>query len=178
MRNQGFIFALLLGSLALWAPQLAAQSSMDGPSVENPLAPFQRLVGAQWHLGGSYQEFEWGVGGRSVRSRSYSVVGGEAQSVSEGSWFWHPGEKVLKGYFTAVEMPAEFFDYTTTFEGEKMVNDLRAYDAFGNQEAFVETWEFIDEDRYLWKLFQKTPDGLAEIMSGTYSRKIPRPSTH
>lgn len=139
--------------------------------ADDPLQPFQRLMDASWHLEGSYQEFEWGVGKQSVRSRGYFLVDGKPKLVSEGSWFWHPGDEQIKGWFTAVDMPFVLLEYTTRFEGNKMVNDLRSFAADGSEEAYVETWEFLDDTRYVWKLLKKTPDGLQEVMGGTYSKK-------
>ncbi|MBT8395904.1 MAG: hypothetical protein HKO65_12845 [Gemmatimonadetes bacterium] len=142
----------------------------DHPQA-NPLAPFERLIGGEWHLDGSYLELEWGVGRTSVRSRSYFVGEGSPRLVSEGIWFWHPGEEEIRGVFTAVDMPAVLFDYTTTFDGDRMVNDLRTYDAAGSETVYVETWELIDDSHYEWRLLADSPDGLQEVMSGTYERK-------
>ena len=77
-------------------------------------------------------------------------------------------------HFTAVEMPAVLFDYTTTFEGGRMVNQLRTYDATGAETSYVETWNPVGDSHYEWALLTKTPDGLEELMSGTYERKTRR----
>lgn len=135
------------------------------------LAPFERFMGARWHLEGSYLELEWGVGRRSVKSRSYFVVDGEPRLVSEGSWFWHPGEQAIKGVFTAIDMPVVFFDYTVRFEEDRMVSDLEAYDAAGKRTSYVETWELTDETHFRWELLQQTDEGLEELMSGVYAKE-------
>jgi len=150
----------------------ARGSSQDAQtSAPDPLVPFERLMGGQWHLDGSYQEFEWGVGRRSVKARSYFLVDGQPKLVSEGFWFWHPGEKQIKGVFTAIDMPVVFFDYTTRFEGTKMVNDLHSYSAKGTESVYVETWDFTDDTHFVWKLMKKTPEGLNEVMGGTYTKR-------
>lgn len=163
------IMAAVIGSLLLplHAYSQAADSQRSAP---NPLEPFGKLVGGQWQLDGSYQEFEWGLGRRSVKARSYFVVEGEPRLVSEGIWFWHPGEEQIKGVFTAIDMPVVFFDYTTRFESNTMINDLRAYGVNGTETRYLETWDFIDDEHYVWALAKKTPEGLKEQMSGTYSR--------
>ena len=115
--------------------------------ADNPLAPFERLIGGRWAIEGSYQEFSWGVGKRSVTARGYFVFDGEARLVSEGSWYWHPGEKTIRGTFTATGMPVVLFDYTTRFEGDAMVSDLRAWDNEGKELHYRETWTFIDDVR-------------------------------
>ena len=136
----------------------------------HPLQGFERLMGGQWHLDESYQEFEWGVGRQSVRARSYFAVDGQPKLVSEGYWYWHPGEKQIKGLFTAIDMPVVLFEYTTRFEGSTMVNDLTTFAANGNETTFAETWEFVDDMQFEWKLTSELSDGAAAVMSGTYVR--------
>ncbi len=171
MKNQKFVVMAIVAGTLLLPTQVHSQDADTQQSASNPLAPFERLIGGQWHLEGSYQEFEWGVGRRSVRSRSHFIVEGKPKLVSEGIWFWHPGEQQIKGVFTAIDMPVVFFDYTTRFEGTRMVNDLRSYGAKGIEKHYVETWDFTDETHYVWKLLKKTPEGLQEEMGGTYSKK-------
>ena len=165
-------FVLAMVASTFLAPSRASgQDSGPAAPSDDHLAPFERFIGGQWHLDESYQELSWGVGRRSVRARSYFVVDGEPKLVGEGSWFWHPGEERIKGVFTAVDMPVVLFVYTTRFEEGKMVSDLRAYDADGNESVFVEIWELDAEGNRVWKLLQETPDGLREVMGGTYVRK-------
>ena len=167
-----FVAALTVAvSGVLLAAPAFSQDAGDRPAAGDPLAPFEQLIGGQWHLEGSYQEFEWGVGKRSVKARSYFVVDGNPRLVAEGMWFWHPGEQQIRGFFTAIDMPVAFFDHTTRFEGNKMVSDLRAYAPDGKETVFVETWEFTEESHYEWRLTSQMPDGSQQEMSGTYTRK-------
>lgn len=140
------------------------------PAAEaQPLAPFERLIG-RWRLGDSQQEFVWGVGRRSVIARGYFVVDGKPTLVSEGMWFWHPGEERIKGVVTAVNMPVSFFDYTTRFEGDRMVSELASYDADGEASRYVETFEFVDDSQYEWTLHTKSGEDLQKVMGGLYTR--------
>lgn len=148
-----------------------AQAEYPSASAPNPITGFERLIGGQWHLEGSYQEFEWGVGRRSVVSRSYFVIEGQPKLVSEGIWYWHPERQKIEGIFTAIDMPVEVFEYTTHFEGNSMVSELAAYTADGSKTMYKEVWEFLDDAHFAWTLFAKTPEGFQEEMSGTYSRK-------
>jgi hypothetical protein len=154
---------------------LTTQAHSQGLGPEqlesNPLHPFERLIGGQWHLEGSYQEFEWGIDRRLVKSRNYFIVEGKPKLVAEGMWFWHPGEKQIKGVFTGIDMPVLFFDYTTRFEKNKMINDLRAYDTNQIETLYVESWDFTDDSHYVWELSTKTPDGLQYLMGGTYTKR-------
>jgi hypothetical protein len=163
----GCMFGLLL--LAAASGRAAEQTGQD--TTGNPLEPFSRLVGGKWQLADTYQTFHWGVGRLSVRSLGFALVDGEPKLVSEGLWFWHPEMKKIKGYFTAIEMPVAFFDYSTRFEGNRMVNELRAFSTAGSVDLYVETWEFTGTDSYQWTLSQPAADSLTKIMGGTYSRK-------
>lgn len=133
------------------------------------LAPFEQLIGGKWHLDNGYQVFEWGVGKRSVTGKSYFNIDGKDVQVSQGSWFWHPGERKIKGYFTAINMPVEFFDYSTQFENGNMVNEFVAYGEMGGD--YHETWEFTDDSHFKWTLLSKSDSGLVEVMSGVYERR-------
>lgn len=158
-----------LGILLIFvaAPALASDDAAAG----NPLAPFTRLVGGTWQTEGSYQEFEWGLGQQSLVVRSYFVQDGQSKLVSEGAWVWHPGKQQIKGSFTAIEMPVVFFDYTTRFEGNTMISELASYTAKGEELSYRETWEFTDDDQYVWTLYRITPEGPKREMGATYSRK-------
>ena len=172
MRSRSLIaVALTLAAVLLPPPARSQDAEVEPPAAADPLAPFEPLIGGRWHLEGSYQELEWGVGRRSVRARSYFVVEGEPKLVSEGFWYWHPGEEQIRGIFTAIDMPVTVFDYTTRFEDGKMVSDLRAWAATGEESVYVETWELTDDAHFLWKLFGETPEGTKEMMGGTYERK-------
>lgn len=165
-----FSTTVLLSALLVsaWATSRAEPAPVATPDT---LANFERLIGGQWHLEDSYQEFEWGVGRRSVKARSYFVIEGRPKLVSEGIWFWHPGEGKIKGLFTAIDMPVELFEYTTRFEGNSMVSDLVAYPADGEALRYTEKWVFVDDAKFEWTLFVNTPQGPKKEMGGTYSRK-------
>lgn len=160
--------AAVFAHLVAFAGSAPAQ---DAVAVKaNPLAPFERLVGGQWHLGDSYQEFEWGVGRLSIKATSYFVVDGQPLLVSEGTWYWHPEANVIKGTFTAVEMPASLFEYETRFQADTMLSELTTYDSAGNKKTYVERWKFLDDAHFEWTLFRKTDNELLQEMQGTYVR--------
>ncbi|WP_445385808.1 hypothetical protein ACT6NV_03105 [Robiginitalea sp. IMCC44478] len=161
------VFCLSLLIFNSW--QLAAQE--NEPDSASPLSDFSVLIGGEWYLDNSYQTFEWGVGKLSVISKSYFLVDGQAKLVAEGAWIWHPGLKVIKGYFTAVDMPYSFFEYTTAFEGKNMMNALTTYTPDGVSETYQENWEFLNDSSFNWSLFAKTEEGLSKIMGGEYLRK-------
>ena len=68
-------------------------------------------------------------------------------------------------------MGVDLWDYTTTFEDNVMRSELVTYTADGTAAEYVETWEFTDDDAYVWKLFTQSDEGLKELMGSTYTRK-------
>ena len=108
---------LMMASLAALVLLVGAphSSADEKAEAENPLEPFSRLVGGEWHSQNSFHVFEWGVGKRSILAKSYFVVGTESKQVSDGMWFWHPGVGAIKGFGTVIDMPFSLFDYTSTF---------------------------------------------------------------
>lgn len=140
-------------------------------SADNPLAPFERLIGGQWQLDDSYQTFEWGVGQKMLHTKSYFVQDGQPALVSEGSWFWHPGHEAIKGHHAAVAMGIDLFTYTTHFEGERMVNTLKTYAEDGSATKYLEIWEFTGPNSYEWSLYPEAGESEEKVMGGTFTRK-------
>lgn len=170
MKNLISVLFTLVTFVSLWL-STAIASEKESPAYQQ-LKHFQQLIGGTWHLQDSYQEFEWGLGKQSVTSRSYFRKDNQAQLVSEGFWYWHPAKNEIKGIFTAINMPFWLVEYTTVFEGNKMINDLLTYDNNGKQSSFIETWKFSDAEHYQWKLEQMSENKLKTIMGGTFKREI------
>jgi hypothetical protein len=159
---------LLAAGLILAAMPLLAD---EHDEASKPLEPFSRLVGGEWHSGANYHVMEWGLGKLSVTTKSYFVADGKPKLVSDGTWFWHPGEQSIKGLATAIDMGIDLWDYTTTFEDNVLRSHIVTYATDGTVAEYVETWEFTDDDTYVWKLFTQTDEGLQEMMGSTYTRK-------
>ncbi len=138
---------------------------------EHPLKGFEKIVGGVWQLGAAEQEFTWGVGKKAVDSRSYMVVDGKRKLVAEGMWYWHDGEKKIKGIFVAIDMPASVFEYETEFQDHVMHNTLATYDVKGNKSIHTETWTFIDANSYDWALYQEQDGQQVKQMGGQFTRK-------
>jgi hypothetical protein len=134
------------------------------------LAAFARLIGGRWTLDSTYHVFEWGVGKRSVRSSSYLAGDDGDQLVSEGIWFWHPGEQAIKGFATAVDMGIDVFEYTSHLEGDVLVHELEIYGPVAGENPLRETWTFTDDDHYEWALWEDAGNGYERQMSGVFER--------
>lgn len=132
-----------------------------------PLKPFEQFIG-EWKLDNAVQVFEWGVGKTSVMGKSYRLDSDKSRTlISEGMWFWHPGEQKVKGFFMAINMPVVFFDYTTRFQDRKMVSELSSFDKTGNKSSYTEWMELQSDSTYKWTLMQKGN----VVMNGVFTRK-------
>ena len=165
------LFAIaLLCSLAAAAsageePPAAAPEAAAG-AASNPLAPFARLVGGEWHIGPYRHVYEWGIGRRTVVARTYDEQG---QLASEARWVYHPGEQVIRGY--SVDAGGSPFEMTTRFEGEELHNRLKTFGADGKVTEWSARWVFTGDDRYDWTLHVETEDGPKQTMAASATRK-------
>jgi hypothetical protein len=159
----GAAAALLLVGLVPYPPDARAQS-VGSPELEN----FGALVVGEWEADDSRHVFEWGVGRRLLRSRSYFPAAEGWRLVSEGMWWWDEGVQAVRGLTFATGMPVSRFDYVTRAEGSRVVHAVEAVGPEGLLEL-RETWEFGDGS-YTWVLESRGESGWEEWMSGRYRR--------
>ena len=150
----------------------ATAQTTEPETPENPLQPFEFLIGGGWYGSASYQTFEWGVGQKLVKSKLYFVRNDTLRHVGEMMWFWHPGEEVIRGYGISINMANDFFEYTTSFDGpRRMVNDYSSYGGptdYPNQHV---TLDFIDENVYKWTYYEMRSGEWVALYSIDYERR-------
>lgn len=150
---------------SLESPAAAPSAEVD-PDRENPMLGFSRLVGGSWKIGPFRHVFEWGIAQSSVISRTYNA---EGQLSAEARWFWHPGEKAIKGY--SVDSTGAFFaEMTTSFDESLLINELTTFATDGSTSDYTGKWNFTSADSYDWTLYNHTDNGLVEAMSMTAQR--------
>jgi len=151
---------LVLSAALISGPTLAAS-----PPTE--LGEFGVLVVGEWEAEDSRQVFEWGVGQRTIRSRSYHKSEEGWTLVGEGMWYWDPAEEAIRGVAVAIGMPVELFEYRSQVKDGEIVHDLVAQGPMGGN--YAERWAFTDNE-YRWSL-EVNKDGKPEpIMAGSYRR--------
>lgn len=158
--------ALALGLTVLAASPAAARQERDGPERETgaaALEAFGALVVGEWQSEGSRHEFSWGVGRRAIHSRSWFGDPGSWTLVSEGFWYWDPGEGTIRGRTVAIDMGIDLFEHRSRVDGRSVVSDLVSHGDFGG--VYVERWTF-DDAGYDWVLEQ---DG-ARVMGARYTK--------
>ncbi|MDR9409377.1 MAG: hypothetical protein RI573_11080 [Balneolaceae bacterium] len=170
MMNVKFTICFSIIILSLSPHQIFSQE-LQPNSNSNPLSGFETIIGGEWHQQGGYQIFKWGLGKKSVIADNYFIVEAEAQKVSEGVWFWHPGEQQIKGYFTAINMPVEFFDYSTRFIEDGIESDLSAYNSSGQLTQYSEKWVFDDQNQISWTLYSLEGNEKKQVMGGVLKRE-------
>ncbi len=155
--------ALLLVGLVAHPPTARAQS-VELPGLEG----FGALVVGEWEADDSRHVFEWGVGRRLLRSRSYFPAADGWRLVSEGMWWWDEEVQAVRGLTFATGMPVSRFDYLTRVEGSRVVHAVEAMAPEGPLEL-RETWVF-GNGSYTWLVESRGESGWEEWMSGSYRR--------
>lgn len=171
-----YSFSKLLSVLFLLSFSIITSSAyaqeLSQDSTSNQLQYFEHLVGGVWEADRTRQTFEWGIGQKSVVSKLYFTDADSLKLVGEITWFWHPGEKKIRGYGTSIDMAMDFFDYTTVFESPyKMLNTFMGYGGQIEGVPQLETLEFIEEDKYLWTYFNREGNEFVPAYSITFLRK-------
>ncbi len=142
------------------ATPVSAQLSMSS----DPLADFGATMVGSWEADGSRHVFEWGVGGRVLKSTSYASDGDGWVVTSEGWWYWDPVAEAVRGTTVAIGMGIDLFEHTVRMmKADEIVHDLVAYGPMGG--TYVERWTF-EPDGYPCALEQ---DG-SRLMGGRYQR--------
>lgn len=154
----------LLCILLSGSPALSAAETGD-------LSAFDRLPGGCWRLGDSCQEFEFGLDRRRLVARTVIHTPAGERVVSEGAWFYHPGEEQVIGYFIARDMGVEFFEYRTLFHGDVMLSEVTAWDGSGKPRPYRERWTFTGPDSYTWELFEDSAGSMKRVMQGIFVRE-------
>lgn len=139
----------------------------------DPMAALGRLVGGAWYLQGgkplnAYHRYEWGVNKKILHVKSYAIGETEDRLFTESAYFWNPAKQKYVTY--AVAAGGEVYDGVMTVDGSTFTLDFDHVSAKGSV-AYHETWEFKDDDTYVWTLFRKTAEGLKQQIQATFKRK-------
>jgi hypothetical protein len=174
MQDRRWLVVVAVLALAAAIP-LAVHPVDSAPTGQEPppeMAPFERLIGGRWHLGDdSYQTFSWGVGRLSVKAEMYFAGPAGPELVSEMTWYWHPGRATLVAHGVAIGMGIDFFQVTTRWEGDTMINDLEVWGPQAPPEPQREHWTFTDDDHYEWTLYSEREGTWVRTMGGSWERR-------
>ncbi len=133
-----------------------------------------RMVGGKWYQGDEFfQTFEWGVGEQAIRAKGYFIANGTPKLVSEGIWFWHPADRVVRAYGVAIDMPMVTWEYETRLSGNELQHVLTTYTADGTPTVMRELWTFRDRDHYEWTLLERAGTDWVKRMGGPFERRRP-----
>jgi hypothetical protein len=173
-RASRFAAPLLLCLLAVPGTGAAQEGPGEVDAEASQLAPFARLIGT-WAAGTTVQTFEWGVGRLIVRARSTLVDGDASRLVSEGIFLQDPLRGEVRGYFAAIDMPVAYFEYSARWEGDTLVANLTTTAPEGGAVRYVERWELLGDERFLWTLHENADADAPAIMRAEFVR-VPPPS--
>ncbi len=155
------------------ASTTADVAAIQAASGRDAMEFLGRMVGGAWHQGDDFfQTFEWGAGRQAIRAKGYFVVNGEPKLVSEGIWYWHPADRVVRAYGVAIDMPMVLWEYETALVGSELQHVLVTYTAAGERSVVRELWTFSDADHYEWTLLEQQFEGeWVRRMGGPFERR-------
>jgi hypothetical protein len=153
-------------------PALAA----DKPAEPNRLAPLERFVG-EWTVDGKWSNrqklhargvYEWGLGKKILRARTYVGQGKSEYQRYEGILAWNPDRKSLFEISFAydgsmTEVLIENKDRDTLLIGWK------PYTA-GKPSNVRQTIKFLDNDRFQWVVSLKEGEEWKQLIDATWKR--------
>lgn len=175
------VVVILLAAVAL--PPLPAPAQSEPPAKAaaappNPLEPLGHLVGGEWHgklelVDGAVirarHVFEWGLGRRILKSKTYGAVGdGPEQLVYEGVYGWHPEKKAI--VFREFSAFNSVNEGTVTPEGNALHYAWAEHSSKGVTE-YRETLRFPDTDHYVSEGDRKTGDGWEKCVESAFRRE-------
>lgn len=154
-----------------------SQGKPDGSSAAKPLTPLAWLVGGVWtadasQMGGGMQRietrYEWSDNRAFVRFNTHFVTDKGTLHNYDGQFFWDPQQQALKMWYmnarndiTEGTIAVNDNEFSFLFQGsdfEDKPADLRVQLTRKNN------------DRYVWQLAEKTPDGWKPLASLEYVR--------
>lgn len=102
----------------------------------------------------------------------YFISNSDTTLSGEITWFWHPKEKVIKGYGHLLSNQISYFDYSTKFKDSlTMVNTIEGYNSEDVRIPIYETIQFIGSNTYRWTMYEKIMNKLEPQMSIIFNRK-------
>ena len=176
MKNQRKEVAIVLSFLFLLLTGTAAGQTSP-PAQVSPLEPLARLAGGEW-LGqfkmpnGTTSDvrnvFEWGLNGKILKARYFSVSGGVGQLVYEGVFAWHPAEKKI--IFQEHSASGSLVEGSVEPVENGLVFDWTQY-AGSKVTHYREAFRFPDNDHYLSQAYEKTESGAEKlVVEGAFHR--------
>ena len=174
MKN--FVFAALFALSALTATAPAPTPQGHSTQVDNPtsvLAPFvgEWIAGGEWADGRPFYTrhvFEWGVGKRLLKVRSYAGSPEDETLLFESVYGWHPKHGALR--------MTSYASFGVVYEGSISKEEdgvfVQPYSGYGPgpSGAYVQEFRFLDADRYVWSSYETTEDERVLLVETTFER--------
>jgi hypothetical protein len=153
------------------------RTAKDGASNESRLSFFAPFVGGEWHAtstepdGGVFHPkvvYEWGLGGKIVKARSFVITDKGEDLVYEMVCGWHPQKQAV--VFRSYSAWDSLYDGTIRIVGDTLEYE---WDGFRKEKVtrYRQEIRMLDDDRYSWVVFAKTDEDWEQIKEMIYHRE-------
>lgn len=179
MNRQSVVICLFAG-VFLMGPDRKGQGA-EAATPDPKLQPLAKFVGGEWVMHGKWSNgtelharavYEWGLGGKIVRARTYTGMGSDELQRYEGVMAWHPERKCLYEVSFAVDGAISEFRIDSPEEGtiEIGFNPLDP----AKPGKVRQTLKLLDDNRHSWKVELKTDSGWELLIDAVWERKPER----
>lgn len=155
--------------------ELAWGSPFTSPEELEPLIP---LIDGDWEIDATrsdgtaihlHSTFEWGLGRRSIRSRTWHIeADGSQRAVTDSCYYWHPGRRTL--LMIGIGEDGRLSEGTLHFDGDTLVFEYAVHTPEGSTDLH-ERWRFIDDGTVEQSLWSEAEDGERSLVLECVSRQ-------
>jgi hypothetical protein len=153
-----------------------ADDKLDA-KIDPNLRHLSRFVG-EWTVDGKWAGgndlharavYEWSLGGKIIRARTYVKDGDNEYQRYESTMAWHPGQKCL--YEISFAVDGAVTEHKVEMKDEKTVLiDFSPFDP-AHPSKVRQTLKFIDDDHHTWKVELNGDNGWQTLIDATWVRK-------
>lgn len=154
-------------------------SPFTSPLELEPLAP---LLDGDWEIDATRSDgtavhvhttFEWGLGKRSIHSRTWRIAAdGTQEAIEDSYYFWHPGRRTLR--MLGIGEDGRLCEGALHLEEDTLVLDYAAHTTEGSTE-FHERWRFTDDGIVEQRLWTVAGDAERSLVFECSSRRREEP---
>jgi hypothetical protein len=163
---------LILGSTTIWC-----QETLKTPIAPKPIGVLEWLVGGLWTADTSKlgpgmlrieTRYQWSDNASFIRFTTHFVTDKGTLRNYDGNFFWNADQSSLAMWY--MDSHNSITQGPMTFEGDTLQMTFRASGFDGKPGDFRVTVSRKTNDRYIWLLEQKQPDGWKQQLTLEYVR--------
>lgn len=155
-------------------PSHVSDLSKTSAAGDSKFGAMAKLVGHDWYAKGLWEDpsrggmrvsYEWGLGGKLMKVKSFVRMEGEEKLVYESVMGWHPGRERIAGYCFSVW--GSVYDGSFTIDGNKFFYEWEDFkgDTVARWRQLI---ELTSDDSYQWTVWKREGDDWSLSKESTF----------